>query len=308
MLYEFGLIREKIIEKNNIYCIIKAEKKINNNIILKVYNKCLYNGRNNILNVKYSIIDNKIKIESLGGNINWNSNIFYGIYFQDKKDKRYIPKKIFLTYKNKRVPKVVLQKYIYLNPNYNISFSDDHDCYKFLNNYFCSDFAEYFKNIKWGPIKADFWRLCVLYVFGGVYYDIDINPHASVDTFIEKNTTFSTCLDYKNRAMFQAFIATTPENPILLECLMIMYLKKFIKRKNYSIMMGTKDMRAVLENNWIGQPFRGDYTYNVKGQKIKILQEYSPNGNLGDFKVRYKNRILFSSRYREYDSSRHQWR
>ena len=36
--------------------------------------------------------------------------------------------------------------------------------------------------------KADLWRLCKLYVYGGIYADIDLVPYLSIDSIMnEKN-------------------------------------------------------------------------------------------------------------------------
>ena len=116
-------------------------------------------------------------------------NEYFGI-------KQKIPKIIYMCFKTKKdVPKKVFKLWKKLNPEYKLNFSDDKQCYNFLKNNFSIEYAKYFNEIPWGPIKADFWRLCVLYINGGVYADIDLKPLKPLNDIINKNTTFSSCLN-----------------------------------------------------------------------------------------------------------------
>ena len=115
-----------------------------------------------------------------------------------------IPKVIYQTYKDKNVPTIVKERWLKLNPDYEYYLYDDDDCYKFLLKYYTKEYADFFKyKIKDGPIKSDFWRVCILYQFGGIYADIDIVPHVPIKDFVnycnKKNIKInSSNLDYKN--------------------------------------------------------------------------------------------------------------
>ena len=59
-----------------------------------------------------------------------------------------------------------------LNPEYEIKYYNDADIRNFLKKYYPKSYLDYFNmldsNKGAGPIKADFWRVCILYKFGGI--------------------------------------------------------------------------------------------------------------------------------------------
>lgn len=138
-----------------------------------------------------------------------------------------IPKVIYMTYKN-TPPAIVFERWQELNPDYTIDFSLDYDCIQFLRKEFNEDIANLFINIKEGMYKADLWRLCKLYINGGVYCDVDLVPYVSIDTLIENGYDFYSCMASNKESIFQAFIATIPRNPLLLQ-----FIMSFINMKPY---------------------------------------------------------------------------
>jgi len=53
---------------------------------------------------------------------------------------------------------------------------------EFLKNNFNGYIVNLFKVIHIGMYKADLWRLCKLYIHGGVYSDVDLVPYINIDT------------------------------------------------------------------------------------------------------------------------------
>ena len=145
--------------------------------------------------------------------------------------KRDIPKNIYLTYKTKNIPNRILERWRLLNPNYKIEISDDKDCYEFIEKHFGLFLAELFKKIPIGMYKADLWRLCKLYINGGIYADVDLVPYTSINNILNKysNNTFITCLSAYNNSCFQAILISTAYNPILIEC-----IKLLVKNKSWN--------------------------------------------------------------------------
>jgi len=137
------------------------------------------------------------------------------------------PKIIYFTWM-KRPPAKVFHRWQQLNPNYVIDFSDDTDCISFLKDTFGDEMAHLFQLIPHGMYKADLWRLCKLYIHGGVYADIDIVPFLSIDTILQKGYTFCTSLSIDKGSMFQAFFVTKPKNPLLYS-----FIYSFLTRKPY---------------------------------------------------------------------------
>ena len=153
-----------------------------------------------------------------------------------------IPKIIHLSYK-KLVPVKVLHLWKVLNPSYKIDFSLDEDCIQFMDKHFSTKISNKFKSIKEGAYKCDLWRLCKLYIHGGVYADVDLFPHVPIDYIIRKKHSFYSCLSVDDKSVFQAFIATTKYNPIILGCII-----SFMDNKPYLYQNGpTYDMYNVLK-------------------------------------------------------------
>eukprot|EP01084_Bolivina_argentea_P276783 472360_1 len=108
-----------------------------------------------------------------------------------------------------------IQKIKTLNPTFTIHFFNDTECIKFLRNY-SNEIAEYFINEKRGMFKADLFRIVILYLLGGYYMDVDLEPRFGFAELIQMGTEFATVTkkDDENN-IFNAFIATVPKHPIL---------------------------------------------------------------------------------------------
>lgn len=87
-----------------------------------------------------------------------------------------IPKTIYQTYKNNKLP--VLTRWHIMrmkkrNPSYCYQFYDDSMIDQFVNEAFAPEVFDLYKTINIGAAKADFFRYAVLFKKGGVYLDID---------------------------------------------------------------------------------------------------------------------------------------
>lgn len=130
-----------------------------------------------------------------------------------------IPKNFFLCYKTKNIPSNILTDIARLNPGWSIELYDDLMCGKFILEHFDKVLAELFSNIKDGPIKADLFRICILYIKGGVYTDIDNIFLQPLDTILAEGVTLATGSSYVPHSLNPAFLASVKGNPILLQCI-----------------------------------------------------------------------------------------
>lgn len=112
-------------------------------------------------------------------------------------------KNIYITHKDLDLLDKSANKWKELNPEYNINLYDNKMCKKFLLEYYGKLYCDIFEYIKDGPIKCDFWRLCILYVYGGIYVDADIEPLISLKDYIEDDIDFCTCHSYNYRNINQ---------------------------------------------------------------------------------------------------------
>lgn len=190
-------------------------------------------------------------------------------------------KTIFMTYKNK-LPEKVFNRWKQLNSEYQIDFSLDHECVSFLKCNFNEYIVDLFNSIQRGAYKADLWRLCKLYVNGGVYADIDLVPYLSIDN-LDKDITFYTCLSIDKRSIFQAFMAsfTKPKNPLIL-CFLLSYLHN----NPHTYFNGpTFDMYNCMKYNLNNLSIIPEKKYDLGEVKIKI--------NIGSSTENIKNVNLY---------------
>ena len=130
-----------------------------------------------------------------------------------------IPRNLFLCYKTKNIPPNILSDISKSNPGWKIYLYDDIMCKEFILQHFGLRLSELFTTIKDGPIKADLFRICILYINGGVYTDIDNILLKPLNTIIQEGITFAVGGSYMPHSLNPAFIASVKKNPILLQCI-----------------------------------------------------------------------------------------
>jgi mannosyltransferase OCH1-like enzyme len=126
-------------------------------------------------------------VHKLTSNINF-SNLFNTEYNTN------IPKVIYMCHKKLDKIKIYSQKWKELNPEYEIKLYDDNLCQQFLLEEYSQLHLDIFNFIPDGPIKCDFWRLCIINKYGGLYVDADINPLVPLKQYIEEDDDFVTCI------------------------------------------------------------------------------------------------------------------
>ena len=173
-------------------------------------------------------------------------------------------KTIYMTYK-KPVPEKVKKRWINLNPDYKIELSLDNDCINFLRDNFNNNVAELFKRIPKGMHKADLWRLCKLYINGGVYADVDLVPYLNLNE-LNQNVTFYTVLSAIPNSCFQAFIyCVKPKSPLILN-----FLCSLLHNKPFNNTIGpTIDMYKCIKYNLNYNPIPNEI-YDLNSVKIRI--------------------------------------
>jgi mannosyltransferase OCH1-like enzyme len=116
-----------------------------------------------------------------------------------------IPRIIHQTFKTTEVPDGLfnaVNTWINLNPDYQYEFYDDARMIDFIHNFDCSEFSftneqlrKAFHSIKPGAGKADIFRYCVLYVYGGVYTDVDSECLVPLKDIISENNDIVTIIN-----------------------------------------------------------------------------------------------------------------
>ncbi len=125
-----------------------------------------------------------------------------------------IPKIILQTYHNKnRIPSKVYNNISKYGKGYKHIIYDDLLCINFLKKHYPPVISETFSLLKKGPHKADLFRYCFLYKYGGIYLDIKTELIKPLDEIFTDSYLY-TVLSKKKNYIYQGVIATPPLNPI----------------------------------------------------------------------------------------------
>jgi hypothetical protein len=269
---------------------------------------------------------NTHKNETFNNNINNNNNTPKNNYicYKNETFNNNIPKNIYICYKTKIIPSYIIPNIKKIYPDYDVKFYDDNDCIDFLKTEYRKEYVDVFNSLKSGPIKADFWRICILYKYGGIYSDIDIEHIKNVNDVIDKDVTFVTsitCPTYKKRKLGilnPCFILSKPNHYILKHAIDV-YLDYYKTNKKYSYY--TYSITNILadifkkEINITNDSKDGIY-YDKYNNKYQLLLEIIPNINiLFIYKIRsnkfayveYNKKKLFNVRYKNYKYGSSEW-
>lgn len=140
-----------------------------------------------------------------------------------------IPLNVYQTWKTKKLPNGMLENLKFnqlINPEFNFIIYDDNDCINFIKSNFSIDVFYAFNKLIPGAYKADLWRYCILYIYGGIYMDIKfkcINNFKLINLVnSEYFPTDVTLKEYQNepyKAVYNGFIISKPKNGKLLQAI-----------------------------------------------------------------------------------------
>ena len=146
--------------------------------------------------------------------------------------KREIPYNIFQTWHTLDLP-FYMHKNVELlkstNTEFNYYIYDDVMCREFIKSYYDNDTLFAFDSLIPGAYKADLWRYCVLYVYGGIYLDIKYKCvlEFKLSRLLNKEHYVK---DYYD-GIYQALLVCLPKNEILMKCIHQIIIN--VKTKSY---------------------------------------------------------------------------
>lgn len=129
-----------------------------------------------------------------------------------------VPKNIFQTHKSLdyiKSNKLLLnaQNTWKENKSFNYYFYDDLECDKFMSDFF-PDIKHIYDKLPLKVMKADLWRYCIIFKYGGIYADSDtailVNPN-----FLIINNKNLIVVPENNTHFCQWVFAAPPNSPIL---------------------------------------------------------------------------------------------
>jgi len=177
-----------------------------------------------------------------------------------------IPKVIYQTYKSNTINKDLyknVESWINLNPSYQYEFYDDERIRQFLLKEYGPKYVERFDSIKVGASKSDYFRILIIYKYGGVYADLDNKLLKPLDEIIKPEDT-EILHKQVNNWYDTHVLMMSPNNELLYDCIQIVnnnidnkikgtaidvtgprIIRKLIKNKNYI------PKKIVHQNNYI---------------------------------------------------------
>lgn len=201
-----------------------------------------------------------------------------------------IPNNVYLTWSSLNVPKnmysTVLTN-INNNPEFNFYIYDDNACSDFIGTHFDSDVLYVYNNLKPGAYKADLFRYCILYIYGGVYMDIKFILHKKLIDLITKYNYIFVC-DLQTEktckgGSFNGFIISAKNNNIFIDCInqIVLNYKNNYYGLNSLYPTGPCLLGYIIQNNYpfinyklyvVSKP--DGYTINDEENNI-IISQYS---------------------------------
>jgi mannosyltransferase OCH1-like enzyme len=197
-----------------------------------------------------------------------------------------IPLDIYQTWFTKNLPIKMKQRVDMLkrqNPEFNYHLYDDADCREFIEKNFDRDVLFAYDSLIPGAYKADLWRLCILFINGGIYLDIKlicVNGFKLIE-LVDKNHFVK---DRPVNSIFNSLMVSQKENVFLLKCIKQIVLN--VKNKFYG-----KSCLSPTGPELLGANIDKYMNINID------LFHYIHGGY-----IIYKNRFVISTIYPEYNN------
>jgi mannosyltransferase OCH1-like enzyme len=200
-----------------------------------------------------------------------------------------IPLDIYQTWFTKDLPAKMRERVELIkaqNPRFTHHLYDDNDCREFIQTHFKPDVLDAYDRLIPGAYKADLWRLCVLFINGGIYMDIKF---CCVNGFklIELTEREHFVKDRPLNSVYNALMACKKGNMFLYKS--IRQIVENVKNKYYGETplspTGPKMLGAVMLHNKLG---------------INMDMIHYDGGGY----IIYKNIFVISTEYPQYNDER----
>lgn len=129
-----------------------------------------------------------------------------------------IPRNIIQTYKNNDIHNFIynnIMNLLSINQDFNYYFITDDIGIDLIKTHFDEHTLEAFNRLNLGASKGDFLRYISIYVYGGVYLDLDSNINISLSSFIDSNIEHLFFMDYSKNIQQWCFMVSQKNGIIL---------------------------------------------------------------------------------------------
>lgn len=129
-----------------------------------------------------------------------------------------IPPILWQTYKTKKLP----LQYLKLSRSWRVNapsvktrFMDDRECDEFIRNNFDKEFYQMYSSLPFGVMKADIWRVAVVYIHGGIYADTDVECVSPISEWFKPNDKLLVSVESEAGALCNWIFAAEPKHPAI---------------------------------------------------------------------------------------------
>ena len=209
-----------------------------------------------------------------------------------------IPLDVYQTWTSKSLPIKMQENVSRLkseNPEFKFHLFDDVDCREFISNNYHELVVKCYDKLIPGAYKADLWRLCMLYINGGIYMDIKlncINGFKLMELTKSEHFVQDILSPFCRIPIYNAFLSCKPKNPFILEAIYV--IVENIQKKFYG-------------DCWLsvtGPVLLGKLALKHNKQLPIDMEHYRTSDDCGCGFIRYNNMDIMRTEYPEYFDER----
>lgn len=148
---------------------------------------------------------------------------------------QHIPKNLFITGEEP-----LSKTFIYnirhnqaLNSEYKLHFMNGKERLEFLQTYFHPRIVEAYNDLTIGAYKADLWRYCIVYLYGGIYIDHKLNMFIPFNQIIDSNSDLFIVKYNKISKFWNGIFGSIPRHPFIARVIKNTVLN--IEKRNYGV-------------------------------------------------------------------------
>lgn len=163
--------------------------------------------------------------------------------------------------------------------DYKFKFWDENKIVKMFYIYF-PNLLPIYKNISIYAQKSDIARYCILYLYGGIYVDIDFMFYKKIDIFLQYDFIGIIDFIFVKRKIMNALIGSCVKNKIFIDFInwiMVQKPEDFNDELKVTFITGTQTLYKIVEKNT-----------TIGISNIKLLnRKYFFNGSIHDNTIEY---------------------
>jgi mannosyltransferase OCH1-like enzyme len=201
-----------------------------------------------------------------------------------------IPNIIWQTYKTPYPPIIAndcIKSWIVKNPDFKWYYFDDDKCDRFIRDHFNDEFYEMYTALPLGVMRSDIWRMAVIYIYGGIYADLDTECIIPTEEWLDQQYDFIIAVETPWGSLGNYAFAAAPKHPALLSALKLaLELYKSLKFMDINEVTPVQNFGAHAFSHGILNHLE-IHTDNMYTREDIDHNRYSENTNVKNEKIKF---------------------